>query len=97
EVSGLSRGVPTEPSLYRAAAVAVGMRDEVDADIRDFAAVEAAVRRADPEVVIHLAAQPLVRRSYEQPRETFEANVLGTVNVLEAVRAHPGVRVVVNV
>jgi CDP-glucose 4,6-dehydratase len=73
------------------------MRLEVDGDVRDVAAVDAAVRHAEPEVVFHLAAQPLVRRSYEQPRETFEVNVLGTVNVLEAVRAAGGVRVVVGV
>jgi len=93
-VSGLSRGVPTNPSLYEVARVTEGMAGEAFADIRDPDAVSDAIEAAEPEVVIHMAAQPLVRRSYLDPRETFETNVIGTVNVLEAVRARPGVRVV---
>ena len=54
--------------------------------MRDAALLEDALRRAAPEIVFHLAAQPLVRRSYAQPRLTFETNVMGTVNLLEAVR-----------
>ncbi len=94
EVTGFSDAVPTEPSLYELAAVGAGMRD-LRGDVRGPAAIREAV--AGAEVVLHLAAQPLVRRSYEDPRETFEVNVMGTVNVLDAVRAEPGVRVVVNV
>ena len=94
ELTGFSDAVPTEPSLYELAGVASGLRD-LRGDVRDPAAVRKAV--AGAEVVLHLAAQPLVRRSYEDPRETFDVNVMGTVNVLEAVRAEPGVRVVVNV
>lgn len=60
--------------------------DHVDGDVRDLDAVMAAFRRAQPEIVIHLAAQPLVRRSYRDPKETFDTNVGGGVNVLEAVR-----------
>jgi CDP-glucose 4,6-dehydratase len=66
--------------------------DHVDGDVRDIDAVRAAFRRARPEVVIHLAAQPLVRRSYRDPKETFDTNVGGGVNVLEAVRNEPTVR-----
>ncbi|MDQ3678230.1 MAG: CDP-glucose 4,6-dehydratase, partial [Actinomycetota bacterium] len=95
-VVGLARGVPSSPSLYELARVADGVT-EVSADIRDLAAVRGAFTRHEPEVVIHLAAQPLVRRSFIDPRATYEINVLGTVNVLEAVRATPSVRVVVNV
>jgi CDP-glucose 4,6-dehydratase len=73
------------------------MADETTADIRNFEAIEQAVVRIDPEIVIHLAAQPLVRRSFADPRETFETNVMGTVNVLEAARRATRVRVVVNV
>jgi CDP-glucose 4,6-dehydratase len=94
EVTGFADGVPTEPSLFALADVGSGLRD-LRGDIRDPAAVRAAVAGAD--VVLHLAAQPLVRRSYEDPRETFEVNVMGTVNVFDAVRLDGGVRVVVNV
>jgi CDP-glucose 4,6-dehydratase len=71
------------------------MADEIVADVRDFDAVARAFERSRPEIVIHMAAQPLVRRSFVDPRTTFETNVLGTVNVLEAVRTASGVRVVV--
>jgi CDP-glucose 4,6-dehydratase len=71
--------------------------ESVEGDVRDAEAVAAAVAQARPEVVFHLAAQPFVKRSYREPRATFEVNVMGTVNVLEAVRVHPGVRAVVNV
>lgn len=94
-VYGLSCGVPTDPSLYEVARVRDGMEGEVTADVRDLDAVRDAVVGARPEVVIHMAAQPLVRRSYLDPHETFETNVMGTVNVLEAVRSTPEVRVVV--
>ena len=85
DLVGLAPGVPTSPSLYRQAAVAAGMR-ELSIDVRDARAVAAAVRDARPEIVLHLAAQPMVRRSLAEPALTYEVNVLGTVNVLEAVR-----------
>ncbi len=95
-VSGLSVGIPTAPSLYELARAGdrVG---EYRADIRDHDAVNRAVAEIEPEIVIHMAAQPLVRRSFTEPRNTYETNVMGTVNVLEAVRQTPSVRVVVNV
>jgi CDP-glucose 4,6-dehydratase len=96
EVTGLADGVPTEPSLFGLA----GLRDDVrtiEADVRDPDAVRRVVAETRPEVVLHLAAQPLVRRSFTAPRETLEVNVMGTVNVLDAVRLEPGVRAVVNV
>ncbi len=95
-VVGLAYGVPSSPSLYEVARVAEGLT-EVSADIRDPAAVRGALRRHEPEIVIHLAAQPLVRHSFVDPSGTYEINVMGTVNVLEAVRATPSVRAVVNV
>jgi CDP-glucose 4,6-dehydratase len=64
----------------------------VEGDIRDAAAVRAAVEQARPEVVLHLAAQPIVRRSYTEPAQTYAINVMGTVNVLDAVRAVDSVR-----
>ncbi|MDP9344655.1 MAG: CDP-glucose 4,6-dehydratase [Actinomycetota bacterium] len=96
-VSGLSLGPPTSPSLYELACVRDGMAAEVAADLRDFGAVRGAIAAARPEIVLHLAAQSLVGRSYTDPRETYETNVMGTVNVLEAVRTSPGVRVAITV
>jgi CDP-glucose 4,6-dehydratase len=96
ELTGLSVDVPTEPSLYRLARLGDSI-EWIEADVRDFDAVRGAVLRTRPEVVIHMAAQSLVRRSYVDPRETYETNVMGTVNVLEAVRQVGDARVIVNV
>ncbi len=88
-------GPPTRPSLYELARVGEGMRERT-ADVRDAGALLEAVAQERPEVVLHLAAQPLVRRSYREPAHTYEVNVMGTVNVLEAVRQAGGeVRAVV--
>jgi CDP-glucose 4,6-dehydratase len=96
EVTGLSHGVPTATSLYEEARVGE-LVNEIHADVRDYAAVRTAVAEHRPEVVFHMAAQALVRRSFADPRQTYETNVMGTVNVLEAVRQAGGLRVVVNV
>jgi CDP-glucose 4,6-dehydratase len=96
KVTGLSHGVPTPVSLYEEARLE-DLVDEVHADVRDPAAVCAAVAEHRPEVVIHMAAQALVRRSFADPRQTYETNVMGTVNVLEAVRQVGDVLAVVNV
>jgi CDP-glucose 4,6-dehydratase len=85
ELMGLAPGPPTRPSLYEVADVGAGMRETV-LDIRDAEGVRAAVRDSAPEIVLHLAAQPMVRRSLRDPAMTYEVNVMGTVNVLEAVR-----------
>jgi CDP-glucose 4,6-dehydratase len=85
ELTGLAPGPPTQPSLYDVADVAGGMRERA-VDVRDAEAVGAAVRECAPEVVLHLAAQPMVRRSLRDPAMTYAVNVMGTVNVLEAVR-----------
>ncbi len=95
-VSGLAVGVPTTPSLYELASVGDDVH-EFRVDVRDYEAVLDALAQSQPEVVMHLAAQPFVRRSFVDPRVTYETNVMGTVNVLEAVRASASVRVVVNV
>jgi CDP-glucose 4,6-dehydratase len=96
-VTGFSCGLPTEPSLYELARVGEGLRASVEGDVRDPGALAEALAAAESEVVIHMAAQPLVRRSFLEPRETYETNVMGTVNVLDAVRRNGGVRAVVNV
>jgi CDP-glucose 4,6-dehydratase len=85
EVTGLAPGPPTQPSLYELAGIAAGMCERA-VDVCDAGAVAHAVREAAPEVVLHLAAQPMVRRSLRSPAMTYEVNVMGTVNVLEGVR-----------
>jgi CDP-glucose 4,6-dehydratase len=95
EVSGLAPGPPTRPSLYELARVGAGMKERA-VDVRDAEGVGEVLREERPEVVLHLAAQPMVRRSLRDPAMTYAVNVLGTVNVLEAVRLEPGdVRAVV--
>jgi CDP-glucose 4,6-dehydratase len=82
--------------MFVAARVGNGMRSTL-ADIRDRDSLLRSMQAQQPEIVIHMAAQPLVRLSYKDPVATFETNVMGTVNLLEAVRATPSVRAVVNV
>lgn len=96
EITGYALKPPTSPSLFEVAGVAQGMTS-IEGDVRDLRAIGEAMRTAAPEIVIHMAAQPLVRYSYENPVETYETNVMGTVNVLEAVRTTPSVRAVVNI
>jgi CDP-glucose 4,6-dehydratase len=93
-VAGLADSVPTSPSLYELARAGDDVQD-FRADVRDRAAVSDAFARSEPEIVIHMAAQPFVRRSFADPHGTYETNVMGTVNVLDAVRATPSARVVV--
>ncbi len=94
-VIGLAPGAPTRPSLFELAQVGDHMTQHA-ADVRDAQAVTEVVRTEEPEVVFHLAAQPMVRRSLREPALTYEVNVMGTVNVLEAVRlAGGGVRAAV--
>ncbi|MDB5694643.1 MAG: CDP-glucose 4,6-dehydratase [Sphingomonas bacterium] len=94
EVTGFALPPPTEPSLFDRARIGE-LLDHVIGDIRDLDAVTHAMRAARPEVVFHLAAQPLVRLSYDQPVETYATNVMGTVHVLEAARQVGGVEAVV--
>jgi CDP-glucose 4,6-dehydratase len=94
-VTGCSAGIPSHPSLHELARVGEAIEAALEIDVRDREALVAAFTQARPEVVFHLAAQPLVRRSYEAPAETFEVNTGGTANVLEAVRATGGVQAVV--
>jgi CDP-glucose 4,6-dehydratase len=84
-LTGYALEPPTQPNLFEAARVAEGMRS-LRGDVRDLDAVRQAVAECRPEVVLHMAAQSVVRRSYRDPVETYATNVMGTVNVLEAVR-----------
>jgi len=97
EVHGYALNPPTEPNLFEVAEVGKGMASSEIADIRDAEKLQQAMQAAYPEIVFHLAAQPLVRYSYAQPVETYAVNVMGTVHLLEAIRATPGVKAVVNV
>jgi CDP-glucose 4,6-dehydratase len=96
EVSGYALAPPTTPSVFTELGLAHGIGSVV-ADVRDAQRLKDALVAAEPDIVLHLAAQPLVRHSYADPVGTYATNVLGTVHLLEAVRGCPGVRVVVNV
>ncbi len=93
-VTGFALAPPTQPSLFELARVAEGIVS-LHGDIRDLAALQAALAAQRPQIVIHMAAQSLVRVSYREPVETYHTNVLGTVHVLEAVRRVGGVQAVV--
>ena len=96
EVTGYSLPAPTNPNLFELA----GLKDKmvsVIGDIRNLNSLEAAFNKAQPEIVIHLAAQPIVRDSYKDPAYTYETNVMGTVNILECVRRSSCVKSFLNV
>lgn len=93
-VTGYALKPDTEPNFFNIAKIGE-CTNSIIADIRDYPSLLAAVKQAQPEVIFHLAAQPLVRRSYADPRETYETNVMGTVNILETARHTPSVRAVV--
>jgi CDP-glucose 4,6-dehydratase len=93
---GYALDPPTKPNLFEVADVARGMVS-IKEDVRDLKEVCHVIDQHQPEIVIHMAAQSLVRQSYEQPVETIATNVLGTVNVLEALRGQQAVRVIINV
>jgi len=95
-VTGYSLAPDTNPNLYEVARVGECVTS-VEGDIRDLPALKQAMHQAQPEIVIHMAAQSLVRRSYLEPVDTMATNVLGTVNVLESVRTVGSVKAVVNV
>jgi CDP-glucose 4,6-dehydratase len=94
QIRGYALAPESEPNLFTAASVAAVL-DDVRGDIRDYAKLEASMTEFYPEVVFHLAAQPLVRRSYADPLGTYATNVMGTAHVLEAVRKTPSIRAVV--
>jgi CDP-glucose 4,6-dehydratase len=96
QVSALALPPSTQPSLFAAANLAQACDSSV-CDIRDATAVAAAVRRAEPQIVLHLAAQALVRASYKAPLETFATNVMGSAHMLDALRGLDSVRAVVMV
>lgn len=96
DVSGYSLEPPTEPSLFKEAHINE-LINSTFGDIRDYNNLLATLHSVNPEIIIHMAAQSLVRESYKNPRETYEVNVMGTVNLLDAIRQIPSVKAVVNV
>lgn len=95
-VTGYSLDLPTAPCLFRMSGLDKEM-ESIYGDIRDFSHLLEVFRQVQPEIVLHLAAQPIVREGYRDPRSTYEVNVMGTVNVMECVRRSPCVRSVLNV
>lgn len=96
EVHGFALPPPTEPSLFALLGLEADCTHHVG-DVRDMDAVEGAMQAADPEVVIHMAAQPLVQYSYVHPVETYAVNVMGTVHVMDACRRAPALKAAVMV
>ncbi len=94
KVTGLSLRPNTTPSHFDLLSSSCS---SITADVRDAEAVSRIVADCRPDIVFHLAAQPLVRRSYAYPKETFETNILGTVNLFEAIRSESSVKAVVNI
>jgi CDP-glucose 4,6-dehydratase len=95
-VTGYALDPPTQPNLFGQARVAGSIRS-ICADIRDFPRLKGAVAECRPEVIVHMAAQSVVRRGYQDPIETYSSNVMGTVNLLEALRQLQQPCVLVNV
>lgn len=95
-VTGYALSAPTEPALFNIADMARDIHS-VNGDIRDYESLKKAFDAAEPEIVLHLAAQPIVRESYKNPAYTYETNVMGTVNILECVRQSDSVRSFLNV
>jgi CDP-glucose 4,6-dehydratase len=96
QVIGYALPPPSSPSLFEVARVADGMTSIIG-DVRDLAKLQAVMAEHQPDIVLHLAAQALVRHSYHAPVETYSTNVMGSVHLLEAVRHTPSVKAVVNV
>lgn len=96
QVTGLALAPATNPSLFEVLKLDDGMTSVIG-DIRDASAVRQAMEKTEPDIVIHMAAQALVRYSYTNPIETYATNVMGTVHVLDAVRHVPGIKAVVSV
>ena len=97
DVHGFALSPPTEPNLFTVANLRDRLASSTIADIREADSIAQAIQASRPDIVLHMAAQPLVRYSYVEPVETYAVNVMGTVNLLEAIRQSPGVKAVVNV
>ena len=97
KVTGYALDLPTDPSIFDDAEVNTAVEKNITGDIRDIEFFTNAMQQAEPEIVIHMAAQPLVRDSYVDPVGTYATNVMGTINMLEAVRNTPTAKAVLNI
>jgi CDP-glucose 4,6-dehydratase len=95
-VTGFSKDIPTTPSLFELSEIKNGI-DSISGDIRNFNDIKKVIHEKKPEIIIHLAAQSLVPMSYKHPRETYETNVMGTVNLLESIRSEKNKCIILNV
>ena len=96
EVIGFSKDIPTKPSLFELADISKNI-NSIEGDIRNYDEVQNTIAKTKPEIIFHLAAQSLVRSSYTNPRETYETNIMGTVNLLDAVRSSKKTCSIINV
>ncbi|QDI88776.1 CDP-glucose 4,6-dehydratase [Candidatus Nitrosopumilus sp. SW] len=96
KITGFSNDIPTTPSLFELADVKNGI-NSIEGDIRNFDEVSNVIKKTNPEIIFHMAAQSLVRMSYTNPRETYETNVMGTVNLFDALRENKKTRLIINV
>lgn len=96
DIYGYALQPPTKPSLFEEANIGQLIKSHIG-DIRDYNNLLSVLQHVSPDIVIHMAAQPLVRESYKNPIETYSTNVMGTVNLLEAIRHTPSIKAVVNV
>ncbi len=96
DITGYALEPPTDPSLYKLCKINE-LVNSVISDIRDLSVLQSAIQSSEPEIIIHMAAQPLVRESYLNPTETYMTNVMGTVNLLNSIRNCNSVRVIINV
>ncbi len=96
DVMGYALDPNTQPSIFETLSLDKQMNHRID-DIRDGDRLNAAIHSFRPDLVFHLAAQPIVRLSYQQPKTTFETNIMGTVNLLDSIRSHPAIRAIVNI
>ncbi len=94
EITGYALDPPTDPSLFELAEIG-SLIEDIRGDVRDYDSLAEAIRIHDPEIIFHLAAQPIVRLSYNKPKETFDTNVGGAINLLEAARACPSLKAIV--
>jgi len=97
KVTGYSLEIPTNPSIFKVAEIKERLQQDIYGDIRDLTAFSKAVQESEPEIIIHMAAQSLVRESYVDPVGTYSTNIMGTVNMLESVRNTPSVKAVLNI
>src|SRR5512139_1763502 len=95
-VSGYALNPQTDPCLYKLCRIDQFVHSTI-ADVREGSALAEAILEAEPEIIIHMAAQPLVRESFKIPKDTYSINVMGTVNLFEAIRSCKSVKAVINV